>query len=93
MRYRIHTAEAREVQAQFGTDAQIDDALGGYEHGESTEQRLIINDMSGLEAFVLTGTVEDFRDLAERIQHEIDWIESFREEPSAAPSAEAGSSR
>ena len=67
MSYRIHTADAVFVATQTGTDAEIDAALGGYEHGRhGGEERLVLNDAGNQEAWVITGTREEIKDLLRR---------------------------
>lgn len=73
MTYRIHTADASWVHIQFDTVANVDEQLG-YEHteDEAQDQVMILNDMGNQEAWVLTGTEDEWRGLAQRILRRLD---------------------
>lgn len=68
MSYTILGAEANTVAAQVGTNAEISEALGTDVGGPDGETCLVLNDMGGNDqALVLSGTADEFMDLAGRI--------------------------
>lgn len=68
MSYRIHTADPALVEVQVDVVRAIDEALGyEYTEEEFDDRRLIINDMGNQEAWVFTGTEDQWRTIAEAI--------------------------
>lgn len=68
MSYRIHTTDADSIHVQHGTFAKIDDEMGLDDFDpDDTADHLVLNDMGNMEAMVLTGSADDFRNLARRI--------------------------
>ncbi len=68
MSNRIHTTEADAIHVQQGTDTQIDAELG-YEDPDTDDEsvHLVLNDMGNMEAMVLRGDPDAFRNLAQQI--------------------------
>lgn len=74
MTYRIHTSDPSQIAIQFDTVEAIDRELGYYEHTEDEREDtlLILNDMGNQEAWVLTGSEDEWREFAERLLARLD---------------------
>jgi hypothetical protein len=68
MSYRTHTADVSSLTINYDTVLSVDEAVG-YEHttDEAGDYVLMLDDGGNQEAMVLTGTGQDFVDLANRI--------------------------
>lgn len=68
MTYRIHTADPKLVDVQLDTVQNIDEELG-YDHteDEAGQSRIIFNDLGNMEAFILTGTIEEWEKFRDRL--------------------------
>ena len=66
MSYRQHWVGAQFIPVRTGTSGEIHEALGGVDEGTGDAVHLVLKDGGNREAFVLTGTFEELRDLAGR---------------------------